>query len=158
MKKSKIVEMFNVLSTIKAEQKESSIKFKYAVGKNMAILAPEIKLLQEIEKANAEVIKSFNEERDLFIKEKGEKDDKGNIFISASNKDIIDEFQLKLDELSKKYEEEIKEYEKLMTEYQTLLSEEESTITEFYKFSIDICPDWLSTAQVEFFIKEGILE
>jgi wobble nucleotide-excising tRNase len=158
MKKAKIIEIFNVLTAIKAEQKDSSIKFKYAVNKNLSKLDAEIKLLQEIEKENVEMVKAFNEERDNFIKEKGEHDDKGNIFISPKNVELINEFQAKLEELSDKYKDDIKKFEKAMTEYTEMLNETETEIEEFYKCSIEVCPDWLSMAQVDFLMKEGIIE
>jgi len=168
MKKFKFVEIFLRLNIIKsnADQKGCSIKFRYALNKNLAIINPEIKLLQEIEEENNKLIKEYTEERNSFILEKGKLDAaSGQKFIpmetpnlSEEDKALLEEWKVKHTELEEKYKEQLDKFKQANEEYQAMLKETDSdSDVKFYKITLEHCPDWLGN-DLDYLMEEGFID
>lgn len=163
MKKSKIVAVFNSITVLKNAKEESNVKFRYALNKNLSIIEPEIKILQEIEKEQAEILKAFNDERDEYIKKNGKLNEFGQSYLPLKDQASIEAFNTFLSDLKERNKEALEKFEKEDADYRKMLEETDAeTEVKFYKMSMDVCPDWTTKPQyagsVDVLIDEGIID
>lgn len=124
------------------------VKFAYSVIKNKNIIEEEIKILEEVVKANPEFEK-YEMERIKLCELHSEKNDEGKAIIENDKYKIID--QIKFDEelnvLKEKYNEHIQERINQINEYNKMLDEDIDL--EFTKLGVDDLPENISAIQLE---------
>ena len=169
MKKIKVVEIFHALNALQSAKKSSNAKFRYGLKKDLSIIEPEIKVLQEIEKENAEPLKPMQEKRDAFIKEKGKKDGKGGFYIpmfeakpTKEDLEIVAAYEEKVKELEEEFKDILEAAEEKEKEYFEMLKETDiTTELNFHKISIENCPDWITEPEfarfTDLLIEVGII-
>ena len=150
MKKSELTQIYHALNVLKNAQEESNPKFRYGIKKNLSSIETEINVLKEIEDEDKKILKEMFDERDNFIREKGNTDEMGNKVIPLSAKDLsikdeelVEEFKKFMEGLEEKYKTQTEEYNKKLEEYTKMLQETEvDGELKFHKINLDTCPDW----------------
>lgn len=113
-------------------------KFMYFVAKNLGLLKPVIKTLENTRKSVEKILEDFNAERNNLIIELGEDSPEGKkISPDSANWET---YKSKVEELSKKHEGSIFRYNELLKSYlEDVLSDEHDV--EFRSICLSECPD-----------------
>ncbi len=152
MKRKDILALFNTLNVLEnpdvnKEGEQLSIKFKYAVAKNLRVLLPEV---QALSKASEESVEYGNfKKKSLELGRKNaEKDESGNpvqrdgLFVFVDEKKAEEEFM----ELKKEYDEVLKERDRSMQEYEKLLELEVEV--NIHKVLVSDVPEFLGISSL----------
>jgi hypothetical protein len=154
MKKGEIVELNNIFKELKDV---GDTTFKYFIIKNIIVLEPYLKPLQEIEKSNKLVLKYFEKDRNELINKFGRKE-KGLVYIDINDEINLEKYKEGLQIIIKNHKNDLDRFEELFKEYKVLLDEEIEEEIIFKTISIDKCPkEGINSTQLEFLLKHNII-
>jgi hypothetical protein len=141
-------DLYNYFQSLNNVGDLKGVKFAYTVIKNKKVIEEEIKLLEEVVKANPEFEK-YEQERIQLCEVHSEQDGDGKALIIDNKYKIID--QIKFDKelllLKDKYQESINERFSQIDDYNKMLDEDvEMTIQ---KLNFDDLPVNITTDQLE---------
>lgn len=134
-----------------------SVKFRYAVNRNLQKMEGEIKSLSAIEEQNAECLKDYNIERDNLIKKYG-KDTANGISVSPEDKETFDAFLKEMEPLNEKYKEALEAHNTKMDEYRKDILEGEDSETDLYSICITDLPEDLDETLLRFLVHFNLIK
>lgn len=140
-------ELIDLYKSLNAINLSGSIKFSYAIAKNINLLKAEIENLEKLIIPTEGVI-NFNNERIELAKKLSKKDKDGNPIVIGNNFDVEDlkKFEKELKPIQEKYKKEIDEYEKKKQEYNNFLKEENGI--SLLKIDINDVPKEITNQQL----------
>jgi hypothetical protein len=142
--KLKLITLYAVL---KEASKIGGAKFRYAVLKNLKSIDSEIESLKTIEKDIEEIIKDFNEAKNIIIMEHGTPDEKG-IHVVKPGDENFELVNKKIKDLVKTHETSLDLYRLKREEYEKLLKEDAEFDFNLFEINIDNIPDELKDLEI----------
>jgi len=142
--KLKLITLYAVL---KEASKIGGAKFRYAVLKNLKSIDSEIESLKTIEKDIEEIIKDFNEAKNIIIMEHGTADEKG-IHVVKPGDENFELVNKKIKDLVKTHETSLDLYRLKREEYEKLLKEDAEFDFNLFEINIDNIPDELKDLEI----------
>lgn len=145
MTKDQAVQLYRDLHQLDALK---GVKFAYGVARNIKLLEPEVKSIEEAMK-NSPEFQAYEDLRVKLAKELANKDDNGvpiienNVFVLDGNKE---EFDKKLTALQKEHEPAIKARDTQLAELRKLLEEDSSVV--LHKVNLSDVPEAISAVQL----------
>ncbi len=145
MKKKEVITLHNNLKKL---NNLTGVKFAYAVSRNIGLLEPIIKALQDASVPNKDYF-DYEKERVILAEKHSQKDENGNpktindeYIISDKNK-----FTDELEKLRKKHKKAIDDYFSKMEEYRKML-EEEAEELNIFKIKMADIPNEITVEQM----------
>lgn len=134
-----------------------SVKFRYAVNRNLEKMDGEVKSLSAIETQNAECLKEYNIERDALIQKHGKATAEG-VSVSPEDKESFEAFLKDMEPLNEKYKEAIEAHNKSMEEYRKDILEGEDSETDLYSICINDLPEDLDEGLLRFLVHFNLIK
>lgn len=148
-----IVNLFNVIEN---EKSKGSVKFRYLLLKNKAVIKSEIDALAEVQKSIKKIIEPYLKEHDELIKKIGVFNDSKKCYEIPPTK--VEEYNTKIKPITDKYKKIIDEHDKKFEEYQEILKEKIVSPLNFVEIKLGDIPQEIKVESIELFMKLGILK
>jgi hypothetical protein len=160
MKKRDLFSILGILDQMNNEK--TQVKFAYAMAKNRKKIQAEVEVLRESVKSSPEM-EEFEKKRLVLCHDMAQKDDEGKpltkggagnlgpMFVIADQ----EAFNTAFDALKEEYKDALELQDLKRKEFEALLDEEAET--ELHKIPLDVFPNNISTAQMEwlmYFVEE----
>lgn len=143
--KKQVIELHSALSSV---VKSGNAKFKYAILKNLNVIASEIESIKTIGKEVDELLKPFNEKRNAIIVKFGTEDENGVVTIGKLSEkylDALDEFKA----LEEEFKDDLEVYKLKMNEFDALTNEAVDLSFTFHEIAIENVPDTITDTEMK---------